>query len=148
MNQEQLKGFVCLEKRKRDLDAELKQVKQQIDDLEQALIPQFIELGADPSVRLDGMTIWLVQEIYASPVNDRQEVADALKLSELGQYVAENYNSNSLSAYVREVTREVAARFKKEERMYDAEDVRAALPDPLGKTLKLSFVHKLSSRKA
>ena len=49
MNQEQLKGFVCLEKRKRDLDAELKQVKQQIDDLEQALIPQFIELGADPS---------------------------------------------------------------------------------------------------
>ena len=38
MNQEQLKGFVCLEKRKRDLDAELKQVKQQIDDLEQALI--------------------------------------------------------------------------------------------------------------
>ena len=53
MNQEQLKGYVCLEKRKRDLDAELKQVKQQIDDLEQALIPQFIELGADPSVRLD-----------------------------------------------------------------------------------------------
>ena len=108
MNQEQLNGFVCLEKRKRDLDAELKQVKQQIDDLEQALIPQFIELGADPSVRVDGLTIWLVQEVYASPVNDRQEVADALKLSELGQYVAENYNSNSLSAYVREVAREQA----------------------------------------
>src|ERR1035441_7258041 len=116
MNQEQLKGFVCLEKRKRDLDAELKQVKQQIDDLEQALIPQFIELGAEPSVRVDGLTIWLVQEIYASPINDREEVANALKLSELGQYVAENYNSNSLSAYVREVAREVAGRFKKEER--------------------------------
>ena len=148
MKQEQLKGFVCLEKRKRDLDTELKQVKQQADDLEQALIPQFIELGADPSVRVDGLTVSLVQEIYASPINDREEVANALKLSELGQYVAENYNSNSLSAYVREVAREVAARFQREERIYDAEDVRAALPAPLGKTLKLSFVHKLSTRKA
>jgi len=104
-------------------------------------------LGSEPSVRVDGLTIWLVQEIYASPINDREEVAHALKLSELGQYVAENYNSNSLSAYVREVAREVAARFAKEEHMYDAEDVRAALPEPLGKTLKLSFVHKLSTRK-
>src|SRR6266567_6961936 len=114
MNQQQLKEFVCLEKRKRDLDAELKQVKQQIDDLEQVLIPQFAEMGENPSVRVDGLTISLVQEVYASPLNDREEVADALKRSELGQYVAENYNSNSLSAYVREVAREVAARFKKE----------------------------------
>jgi hypothetical protein len=45
------------------------------------------------------------------------------------------------------VAREVAARFAKEEHMYDAEDVRAALPEPLGKTLKLSFVQKLSTRK-
>ena len=52
MNQEQLKGFVCLEKRKRDLDAELKHVKQQIDDLEQALIPQFIELARTPAFGL------------------------------------------------------------------------------------------------
>ena len=38
MNIQQLKEFVCLEKRKKDLDAELKAVKQQLDDLEEALV--------------------------------------------------------------------------------------------------------------
>jgi 8-amino-7-oxononanoate synthase len=37
MNMPQLKEFVCLENRKRNLDAELKQVKQQLDDLERVL---------------------------------------------------------------------------------------------------------------
>jgi vacuolar-type H+-ATPase subunit I/STV1 len=148
MNQEQLKGFVRLEKRKRELDAELKQVKQQIDDLEQALIPQFIELGGEPSVRVDGLTIWLVQEIYASPINDREEVAHALKLSELGQYVAENYNTNSLTSYVRELWRELRDTARRENRIATEADLRAALPSALRPVLKISLLHKLSSTRS
>ncbi len=109
MNMQQLREFVSLENRKKDLDAELKAVKQQLDELEDALIPQFIEDGVQ-RMTVDGRTVSIQQDMYASPLNDRDEVVDALKQSELGQYVAENYNSNSLTAFVREVKREVELR--------------------------------------
>jgi vacuolar-type H+-ATPase subunit I/STV1 len=147
MNMQQLRGFVSLENRKRDLDAELKSVKQQLDDLEEALVPQFIEDGVQ-RMTVDGRTVSIQQDVYASPLNDREDVVDALKQSELGQYVAENYNTNSLTAFVREVRRDVELRAQSENRMYTEDDVRAALPEPLGRALKISFVHKLSSRKA
>jgi vacuolar-type H+-ATPase subunit I/STV1 len=147
MNMQQLRGFVSLENRKKDLDAELKSVKQQLDDLEEALVPQFIEDGVQ-RMTVDGRTVSIQQDVYASPLNDREDVVDALKQSELGQYVAENYNTNSLTAFVREVKRDVELRAQSENRMYTEDDVRAALPEPLGRALKISFVHKLSSRKA
>ena len=146
MNMEQLKQFVCLENRKRDLDAELKATRQKLDDLEQILVPQFIEDGVQ-RVTVDNRTIALAQDIYASPLNDREEVVSALKASELGQYVAENYNTNSLTAFVREVAREIAAQAEREGRPYSEDDVLQALPKPLGAALKVSFVHSLRSRK-
>ncbi len=147
MNMEQLKEFVCLENRKRDLDAELKGVKAKLDELEEVLIPQFIEAGLTKAT-VDGRTVSLWQEIYASPLDGRERVVEALKASELAQYVSENYNTNSLSAFVREVARDVAAQAEREERIFTEEDVRAALPAPLGLALKISFVHTLRSRKA
>jgi vacuolar-type H+-ATPase subunit I/STV1 len=147
MNMQQLREFVSLENRKKDLDAELKSVKQQLDDLEEALVPQFIEDGVQ-RMTVDGRTVSIQQDVYASPLNDREDVVDALKQSELGQYVAENYNTNSLTAFVREVKRDVELRAQSENRMYTEDDVRSALPEPLGRALKISFVHKLSSRKA
>jgi len=129
MNIEMLKEFVCLENRKR------------------VLIPQFIEAGLTKAT-VDGRTVSLAQEIYASPLDGRERVVEALKASELAQYVSENYNTNSLSAFVREVARDVAAQAEREERIFTEEDVRAALPAPLGLALKISFVHTLRSRKA
>ena len=146
MNLEQLKEFVCLENRKRDLDAELKATKQKLDDLEQVLVPQFIDDGVQ-RMTVDNRTISLAQDIYASPLADRSEVVAALKASELGQYVAENYNTNSLTAFVREIARDVAAVAEREARPYGEEEVLHALPQPLASALKVSFVHSLRSRK-
>ena len=70
-----------------------------------------------------------------------------MKASELGQYVAENYNTNSLTAFVREMWREVLLAAQRENRVATEGDVRAALPKPLGDAIKVSLVHKLSSRK-
>jgi hypothetical protein len=96
---------------------------------------------------VDNRTVSLAQDIYASPLGDRAEVVAALKASELGQYVAENYNTNSLTAFVREVARDVAAVAGREGRPYGEAEVLGALPQPLGNTLKVSFVHTLRSRK-
>jgi hypothetical protein len=146
MNMEQLKEFVCLENRKRDLDAELKATKQKLDDLEQVLVPQFIDDGVQ-RMTVDNRTVSLAQDIYASPVGERADVVAALKASELGQYVAENYNTNSLSAFVREVARDVAVLATREGRPYGEDEVLQALPQPLGTALKVSFIHSLRSRK-
>jgi hypothetical protein len=147
MNMQQVKEFVCLEKRKRDLDAELKAVKQQLDDLSDALVPQFLNAGIDKVTAL-GRTVKIVQQVVASPVNGRRDVVDALKASELGQYVGENYNDQSIRGYVNEVARDVADRAAREDRVYTEEEIRAALPEPLGRAVKIHFLHKLSSTKA
>jgi hypothetical protein len=73
MNMEQLKEFVCLETRKRELDSELKAIAARIDDLEQSLVPQFLSDGI-ASMKVDGRTVYIAQDIQASPANDRAEV--------------------------------------------------------------------------
>jgi len=147
MNMDQLKEFVCLETRKRELDSELKAIAARIDDLEQILVPQFLADGV-ASMKVDGRTVYIAQDIQASPLNDRAEVIAALKRSELGQYVSENYNTQSLRGFVREVAGEVRLRCQQQDRLFTEEEVRTALPPPLGDALKISFVHSLRSRKA
>ena len=85
--------------------------------------------------------------MYASPLNDREDVVDALKESELGQYVAENYNTNSLTALVREVEREVETRAQDESRMSPKTTCARPCRSRWAGALKISFVHKLSRRK-
>ena len=147
MNMEQLKEFVCLETRKRELDSELKAIAARIDDLEQALVPQFLTDGV-ASMKVDGRTVYIAQDIQAGPLKDRAEVIGALKRSELGQYISENYNTQSLRAFVREVAEEVRLRCQRQSRLFTEEEVRVALPSPLCDALKISFVHSLRSRKA
>ena len=150
MNMEPLREFVSLETKKKQLDAELKAAKQRLDELEEVIIPMFIEEGV-PSmcVEVDGVkrTLSPYEDVYASPINDRAEVVDALKTSELGQYVAENYNTNSLTSFVREVWKELKQVATREKRVVTEDDLRAALPAPLAGALKLSIIHKLSSTK-
>ena len=150
MNMEPLREFVSVETRKKELDAELKAAKQRLDELEEVIIPQFIEEGVPAmTVEVDGVkrTLSIYPDVYASPLNGRDEVVDALKQSELGQYVAENYNTNSLTSFVREVWKELRQTASAERRIVSEDDLRQALPAPLASVLKLSLIHKLSSTK-
>jgi hypothetical protein len=152
MNMEPLREFVSLETRKKELDADLKATKQRLDELEEQIIPMFVEEGVPSmTVEVDGLkrTLSIYPDVYASPLNDREEVVDALKQSGLDQYVAENYNTNSLTSFVREIWKELLATAGREKRIVTEDDLRAALPLVLAGTLKLSIIHKLSStRKA
>lgn len=147
MNMVQLKEFVALEHRKKELDSELKAITARLDDLEQTLVPQFLNDGVQ-SMRIDGRVVYVAQDIYPSPATDRAAVVDALKESELGQYVSENFNTQSLKAFVREIAEEVRLRCEQENTLLTEDAVVAALPAPLGQALKVSFVHSLRSRKA
>ena len=58
MNMEPLREFVSLETRKKELDAQLKAAKQRLDELEDVIIPQFIEEGVPSmTVEVDGAAV-------------------------------------------------------------------------------------------
>ena len=79
------------------------------DDLRDAMIENGI-----PSmpVSVDGqrISVHIKEEMWAKPVGgDRAAVIKALKVCRLGHYCAENFNSNSLSSYVRNRMKEVGS---------------------------------------
>ena len=149
MDMTQLKEYVALEGEKKDLDAKLKTIAQKLDDLEAAIVPQMIADGVQ-SMKVDGRTIYLSNDIYAGPRDgDKASVIDALKAADdTAAFVAENYSPQTLKSFVRELAKDVEATCKQDGRLFDEDAVRAALPAQLAAALKISFVFVLRSRKA
>jgi hypothetical protein len=147
MDTQKVKEYVCLERRKDALAAELKQVEHALKDLERVVVDEMLNAGFQ-KVEAEGRVLKLVPDVYASPVEDRWAVVAALKEAGLDQFIPQNYNDSQLRSFVKEIAGEVMSRGQDEERVASAEDVRAALPEPLGRALKVYLGHKLSSRKA
>ena len=147
MDDAKVKEYVCLERRKDALSAELKVVDQDLKALERVVVNEMVNAGFN-EVSADGRKLKLVPDVNASPVQDRWAVVEALKEAGLDQFIPPNYNDSQLRGFVKEVASEVISRAQDEERVASAEDIRAALPEPLGRALKVYLGHKLSSRKA
>ena len=147
MNEQPLKEYVCLEKRKKDLKAELTQVTADLDRLETVVIDEMVRAGLQ-KVEVDGRTLKIVPAVFCSPLENRWAVVDALRQAGLDQFIPQNYNDAQLRSFVKETAAEVFARADQEDRFATAEEIAAALPDPLGRALKIYLGHELSSRKA
>jgi hypothetical protein len=106
MYTEELKRFVALEERRRQLEAEVDTIKTETAELEQRLLPQF-ELEGFEKISIDGRTVYVERKLWAKAKDvNKAAVCKALKRARLGDYVEETFNTNSLSAYVRELDRE------------------------------------------
>lgn len=147
MNSAKAKEYVCLERRKDSLAAELKQVEHDLKAMERVVVDEMLNAGFQ-KIEVDGRTLKLVPDIYASPVEDRWAVVEALKEAGLDQYIPQNYNDSQLRSFVKEIAGEVMSRAQDEERVATAEDIRDALPAPLRAALRVYLGHKLSNRKA
>ncbi len=131
MNTEELKRFVALEERRRQLETEVDTVKAESAELEQRLLPQFEQEGFE-KISIDGRTVYVERKLWAKAKDgDKAAVCKALKRARLGDYVEETFNTNSLSAYVRELDRE-----------------DRALPPSLREVLEVSEVFKLRTRRS
>jgi len=131
MNTEELKRFVALEERRRQLETEIDTVKAEAAELEQRLLPEF-ERGGLEKISIDGRTVYLERKLWAKAKDgDKAVVCKALKRAHLGDFVEETFNTNSLSAYVRELDRE-----------------ERPLPPTLHGVLEISEVFKLRTRRS
>lgn len=146
MNTAELKEFVALEDEEDALKATLKVIGTRLAELSESLTQQFVQDGIQ-STRIDRRTVYLRRDIYASAKDGNKEaVVAALKACNLGQYVKEDYNANSLKAYVREMVREAEEQARAEGRVID--DPAKALPEHLAATLNISTVFSVSSRRS
>ena len=106
MNTDELKRFVALEERRKQLEAEVETIKAESSELEVRLLPQFEQSGTE-RIAIDGRTVYVERKLWAKAKDgDKPSVCKALKRCRLGDYVEETFNTNSLSAYVRELDRE------------------------------------------
>ena len=144
-----VKEFVCLEKRKNDLDAELKQVEQDLKTLERVVVNEMVNAGFDEGRGRWPRSLKLVPDVYASPVKDREaRRGRAQGVGTRSVRPGELQRLSTRAASSRRSLPKCSRRAQDEERVASAEDIRAALPEPLGRALKISLGHKLSSRKA
>ena len=100
MDTEILKEFVELDKEKSDLEARLDVVKQRKADISISILDSMIDAGID-QIKMHGRTIFIHSQTWAKIESTKEEVINALKEANLSEYVVTGYNSQSLSAYVR-----------------------------------------------
>lgn len=101
------KQFVGHSRRKTELEAELSDVKKKMGELEPVLLTAIEEEKFPESSRVDGMTVFLRRQVWASAKDGDYEAAcEALRAAGLEEYVNTRFNVQSVSAYVRDLERE------------------------------------------
>lgn len=127
-----LRLFTSLEKTKKGLESELKSTKDELSRLESQLLPQF-EAGGMQNATVNGRVVYVHSQLWAGVAegHTREELVEALKDHGMGDMVKENFNTQTLSAWLREKV--------------DAEE---QIAPELDKLIKRSEVFSLRSQQA
>lgn len=141
---ENLKRYVELEASRLDLEAELKRVKAEMSALEPKIIEEMMDLGMTKA-GVNGRTFYIARTLHAGAANGlgKEPVIAALKAAGYTEYVSETYNSQSLSALIRDFDREITDG----RGGAPVEQIVAALPDPMREAIAIAEVFNLRSRK-
>lgn len=140
MNTERLRTWVALSERKARLKVELDNVQARLKEMEPELINAFADEGIQ-NVNLDGHTVYLQAQIWASPVDgDYERACDALVAAGLGEFVGRRFNTNTLSSWVREHVRDEGGNYP--------DDLEQHLPVAFLGSIKAEKVWSVRTRKA
>lgn len=139
MDVDLVKRFVGLRQRKAALQAELKEVKDELDGIGSDLVEQFLQDGIQ-NINMDGQTVYIRRRVWAriDKANDPEFIYETLKNHDMDHMMT--VNSNSLAAYVRE-----------QEQLYEPlniDDLHNKLPSDLDKMVQFGEVYSLTSRKS
>lgn len=81
----------------------LKALKAERDDAEQKLRASFEEAGIANVKTADGRTVYVHRQLWArAKGGDKMAVTDALQAAGLNEFVTQTFNTNQVSAFVRE----------------------------------------------
>lgn len=137
-----LDEFVELTMRKRDLERQLRAVKEQIEPLAAQLLDEFSSEGVSGKRHEGtGRMVSISRKVWARAADgDKPAACEALKDAGLGDYVQEGFNTNSLSAYFREQWDQYVAQHG------TGTDPAVVLPQPLRGRIELTCDTTLTVR--
>ncbi|MBI9082683.1 MAG: hypothetical protein JEZ11_03740 [Desulfobacterales bacterium] len=105
LNTDMIKDFIEKFEAKREHDLASKKLGMAIEKLEEAILENLATEGI-ASIKVNGRTVFVKTRHFAKIlVEDRSVAAQAIKDAGL-PFVAENFNANTLSAYIRECAEE------------------------------------------
>ena len=138
VNSDNLARYVELDARKRELKDEQKQLNAEMRELGDKILRDFEREGIQ-NLNINGVTLYVHRQLWAGAAGDKQQACEALKRAGLLDYVTENFNTQSLSAWVRE---QVALADDD-----DLEDVYDALPPEFRDAINVSERFELRARR-
>ena len=101
MDIERLKEFAKLTTQKEEFKIELNRIQQRLKDLDEPIQDMLLDNGID-RITIDGRTIFIRSDVWAKVLSSKEEVVTALREAELDEYVVTGFNTQSISAYIRE----------------------------------------------
>jgi len=130
----QVKKYSTLLTKRLALEEEVKALNAQLAELQQPVLSYFQRQGVS-SLSLNGRTLYIRSELWVSKASDAttEEACRRLKRIKLGEYTGSRVNTQSLSAYVRELR----------DQGQEIDDISKMLGDKF----KVSEVWKIGSRK-
>jgi len=97
-----LAEFVRLQEERRKIESTLDSLKEILKVMEEEILGEFERTGMS-SAKVDGMTIYLHRQLWAGPKEgDYATACRVMKENGLGDFVSERFNTNTVSAWVRE----------------------------------------------
>ncbi len=107
MDIEILKQMKELLEHKRQLQAELRRVQDQINETQPMALQEMADAGIQ-NMNLDGKTIYLNRSVRPKIAEGwtKEQVVQSLKNYGLSDFLKEDFNMNTLGAYFRELTQE------------------------------------------
>lgn len=131
-----------LDSQKSKLKKKLDNIKEQREKIEEILMEKMSENGIQ-NINAGDRTIYIHRQYWAGAKKEREQLVQALKDIGMQDYVKENYNTHSISAWVRE-------RIEEYENENDTvvDDPIEVLPEELQEEMKISEKVQLRSRRA
>jgi len=138
--------FVNLEKKRKKLEAEDKEIANELSLLNEELLKIMKTLGM-PRFTAQGRTVYIKKDVYASALQRddednneaaRERLANALVHAGYGSLVKRTVNASSLASLAREFD---------PEKVRTLEVIYENMPEELRGVIKVSIVEKVASRK-
>jgi hypothetical protein len=98
-------SFKKLAERKRELEASLREVKNQMAAEQEPLLDELAESGLRSAKLEDGSTIYIHRSVFVGAKDtDYDRACDAFADAGMGEFVQRRFNVNTVSAWYREAT--------------------------------------------
>lgn len=136
-----LKTYAELEVQRRAAENALKDITRRMEELEPQVLAHMADSGID-KITIHDITFYPKRRIYGAVVEgyNKADVADALIAADLGDFVQNTYNANTLNGYLASFDRE------SDEALTPAQ-IKQMLPEALRPVLNVGEVWSVAAQK-